>query len=163
MESSNTSIHTIKNYIEILKELFIFVELRPYFTNKSLELVKIPKLYFLDAWVRNYFIRNFNSLDLRKDKWTLFECFFIGELLKKWVDKETIKYWNDKNKREVDIVIDDAEIKNVYELKFQKNIKSDDLIWLGAFEKMYQKKWSLVNLDFQGKRQNYDFILPFTL
>jgi len=40
--------YTIKNYIELLKELFVFVELKPYFTNKNLEIVKIPKIYFID-------------------------------------------------------------------------------------------------------------------
>jgi predicted AAA+ superfamily ATPase len=65
--------HTIKNYIEILKELFIFIELKPYYTNKNLEIVKIPKIYFIDNGVRNYFIKNFVELELRQDSGELFE------------------------------------------------------------------------------------------
>jgi predicted AAA+ superfamily ATPase len=158
---SNTSIHIIKNYIEILKELFIFIELKPYFTNKNLELVKIPKIYFIDNWVRNYFIKNFIELEFRQDKWTLFEWFFIQELLKKWLEAETIKYWNDKNKREVDIVIDNVNNLKAYELKFQKSIKSNDLIWLKTFENIYSTSWYIVNLDTQENKNWINFILPF--
>jgi predicted AAA+ superfamily ATPase len=70
---SNVSLHIVKNYLQILKELFILVELKPYFTNKNLELVKIPKYYFIDNGVRNYFIKNFVPLELRQDKGNLFE------------------------------------------------------------------------------------------
>jgi predicted AAA+ superfamily ATPase len=74
---TNVALQTVKNYIQILKELFILVELKPYFSNKNLELVKIPKIYFIDTGVRNYFIKNFSSLELRADKGNLFEGFFI--------------------------------------------------------------------------------------
>ena len=42
----NASIYTVKNYIEILKENFLIFELKPYYTNKNLEITKLPKLYF---------------------------------------------------------------------------------------------------------------------
>jgi predicted AAA+ superfamily ATPase len=158
---ANISVHIIKNYIEILKELFIFIELKPYFTNKNLELVKIPKIYFIDNWVRNYFIKNFIELEFRQDKWALFEWFFIQELLKKWLEIETIKYWNDKNKREVDVVIDNVTDLEAYELKFQKNVKSDDLTWLKAFKNIYSINWYIVNLDIQESKSWINFILPF--
>jgi predicted AAA+ superfamily ATPase len=47
-QSANIALQTVKNYLQILKELFILVELKPYFTNKNLELVKMPKRYFID-------------------------------------------------------------------------------------------------------------------
>ena len=162
-EISNTSIHTIKNYIEILKELFIFVELKPYFTNKNLELVKIPKIYFIDNWVRNYFIKNFINLDLRQDAWELFEWFVLWEFIKTGIDLESIKYWNDKNKREVDIVIDNISEITTYEIKFKKIIKSKDLIWLKAFWKEYDKKWNLINLNINEEKEEFNFKLPFNL
>ena len=162
-EISNTSMHTIKNYIETLKELFIFVELKPYFTNKNLELVKIPKIYFIDNWVRNYFIKNFIELDLRQDSWELFEWFVLSEFIKSWIELDTIKYWNDKNKREVDIIIDNISDLIPYEIKFKKSIKSKDLIWLKAFWKEYNKKWNLINLWINSETKEFNFILPFSL
>lgn len=162
-ELSNTSMHNIKNYIEILKELFIFIELKPYFTNKNLELVKIPKIYFIDNWVRNYFIKNFINLDLRQDSWELFEWFILWEFVKSGIDLESIKYWNDKNKREVDIVIDNISEITPYEIKFKKIIKSKDLIWLKAFWKEYNKKWNLINLNINEEKEEINFKLPFNL
>jgi len=162
-EISNTSIHTIKNYIEILKELFIFVELKPYFTNKNLELVKTPKIYFIDNWVKNYFIKNFVELDLRQDSWKLFEWFIISEFIKTGVDLESLKYWNDKNKREVDLIIDNISNISAYEIKFKKNIKAKDLSWLKAFSDIYNIEWNLINLDIQEKTENFNFILWFNV
>lgn len=160
---SHTSIQTVKNYLEILKELFILIELKPFFRNKNLELVKIPKWYFLDNWVRNYFIKNFVDLELRTDKWNLFEWFFIWELLKKWTENSILKYWNDKNGREVDVITDKNSFLKAYELKFQKHIKSDDLNWLKAFWNMYEADLNLVNLDRQEKKEKINFITPFSL
>ena len=160
---SNVSIHTIKNYVEILKELFIFIELKPYFKNKNLELVKIPKIYFIDNWVRNYFIKNFIEIDLRNDNWALFEWYIIWEFLKSKVDIESLKYWNHKNKKEVDIIIDNISSLDSYEVKFKKNIKSKDLSWLKVFWEMYKVKWNLINLWIKSKNDKYNFILPFGL
>jgi predicted AAA+ superfamily ATPase len=138
------------------------VELKPYFTNKNLELVKIPKIYFLDNWVRNYFIKNFVDLELRQDKWSLFEGFFIWELLKNWVEVNILKYWNDKNGREIDVIMDKISDLEVYELKFKKNIKSEDLLWLKAFKEKYNVFWNLVNLDIQENKNWVNFLLPFS-
>jgi predicted AAA+ superfamily ATPase len=100
-------------------------------------------------------------LELRQDKWTLFEWYFIGEILKSGEDKDFIKYWNDKNLREVDIVIDKISNISAYELKYKKNQKSDDIIWLNAFEKIYSIRWNLVNLDIQWEYNWIKYILPF--
>jgi predicted AAA+ superfamily ATPase len=43
------------------------------------------------------------------------------------VDIESLKYWNHKNKKEVDIIIDNISSLDSYEVKFKKNIKSKDL------------------------------------
>lgn len=162
-EISNVSMHTIKNYIEILKELFLFIELKPYYTNKNLEIVKMPKIYFIDNWVRNYFIKNFIELDLRQDKWELFEWFVLWEFIKMWVDIESIKYWNDKNKREVDLIIDNISKIIPYEIKFKKIIKSKDLLWLKAFTEKYNVKGNLINLDINSETEIYNFLLSFDL
>ena len=49
----------VRNYLEILKETYLISIIKPFFTNKNKELVKIPKIYFIDSGVRNYFIKNF--------------------------------------------------------------------------------------------------------
>src|SRR3989344_1079387 len=44
----------IKDNLEILSETFIIKIIKPFYTNKNKEIVKIPKIYFMDNGVRNY-------------------------------------------------------------------------------------------------------------
>ncbi|MDD9899215.1 MAG: ATP-binding protein [Candidatus Melainabacteria bacterium] len=83
---------TVKNYIELLRETFIIMELRPFFRNKNKEVSKAPKLYFLDNGARNFFINNFNPLHLRQDASFLFEGYFISEFYKTCLEWDQIKY-----------------------------------------------------------------------
>ena len=124
-------------------------------------MVKTPKIYFIDNWVRNYFIKNFVELDLRQDSWELFEWFIIWDFIKAGVDLESLKYWNDKNKREVDLIIDNISNISAYEIKFKKNIKAKDLSWLKAFWQVYNTKLNLINLNIQEETENYNFMLGF--
>ncbi len=129
--------YEVKNYIELLKESFLIYELRPYFTNKNKEIVKIPKIYFLDPGVRNYFLNNFNSTVKRTDGGFLFEGFVLGELLK--TEKEKLNYWQDKNKNEVDFIIDKVHEQIPVEVKFKKKLKYNDFTGLKAFASHYPK------------------------
>lgn len=159
----NASIYTVKNYIEILKENFLIFELKPYYTNKNLEITKLPKLYFLDSWVRNYFIKNFVEINLREDKWRLFEAVIISEFLKKSYKSDNLKYWRDKNKREVDLVVDEIVKIIPYEIKFKTNIKKKDLLWLKAFMKIYNTDGYLINL-WKSLYENWiNYLLPFQI
>ena len=72
----------VLNYLEVLEETFLIKTVRPYYKNKNKELTKIPKIYFIDSGVRNYFIKNFNKLNLRTDSGYLFEGFIVSELIK---------------------------------------------------------------------------------
>ena len=97
------------NYQELLKHLnvlqktFITVESRPFFTNKRTELVKSPKIFFIDNGLRNAVIKNFQLLKKRTDSGSLRENFAASELIKKDID---LRYWRSKSKAEVDFVIE---------------------------------------------------------
>lgn len=149
----------VKDYIEILQETHLIYNLRPFFTNKNKELVKIPKIYFIDNGVRNFFINNFNPLELREDSGFLFEGYVLSELLKS--GKESIKFWQDKNKHEVDIVLDKAAI----EIKFKTSLKHGDFIGLEAFARQYKemKKFYLINLGVQKNKGRINMKLPYDL
>ena len=91
--------------------------------------------------IRNYFIKNFlEDINLRIDKWELFEWVVLQELVKKWVKE--IKYRRTKTKIEVDFVIDNVLNVDIIEAKFKDNIKSKDFYWLKRFKEIYQ---NLVN------------------
>jgi len=95
--------HDLLKHINILKKTFICIESRPFFTNKKKELVKAPKLYFLDNGLRNFVIKNFQKSGDRPDLGSLNENFIASELAKSEID---LKYWRTKVGAEVDFVLE---------------------------------------------------------
>lgn len=151
----------VLNYLEILEETFLIKTIRPFYKNKNKELVKVPKIYFIDSGVRNYFINNFNESKLRSDFGYLFEGFIVSELIKQ--GKEGIKFWQNKNKQEVDLILEKNKIIPI-EIKFKENLKSDDKIGLKAFLEEYRlKEGYLINLSTQERKEKIIFILPYNL
>ncbi len=76
--SLNISFATLKKYLDALEQSYLTVTINPFFTNRRKELVKQPKVYFLDTGLRNAVSRRFeDELD-----GGLFENYLLGELLK---------------------------------------------------------------------------------
>jgi len=110
----------LKNYLSILEKAFLIKTVTPFFTNKRLEIVKNPEIFFLDIGLRNAIIKNFSPLEDRVDKGALLENFVFRELIER-----ELKYYRTKNGAEVDFVIDDTipvEIKsNLTSMKISKS------------------------------------------
>jgi len=156
----NITAYEVRQYTEVLKETFIITELRPFFTNKNKELVKIPKIYFVDNGVRNYFINNFNKPDLRGDSGFLFEGYIVSELLKQ--GKKTMKYWQNKKKQEVDVIIDEVSEQTAIEIKYKTKLKNEDSKNLHIFKEEYKKaKLKLISLETQKKEKEKEMKLPY--
>ncbi len=155
--------YEVKNYLEILKETFLVTEVRPYFTNKNKEIVKIPKIYFIDPGVRNYFLNNFIETEKRTDSSFLFEGFILSEILKAgyW----NVKFWQDKNKHEVDFVIDKIHRQIPVGIKFKTRLKQNDFTGLKAFLRQYPRtgKSFLINpaAQYNEETLNISIRLPY--
>ncbi len=91
----------LKGLLSLLEKTFVVNLLPPFFTNKRLEIVKNPKVFFIDTGLRNAVINNFSIL--RTDIGALYESFVFGELLKQDLK---INFWRSKSKAEVDFVIE---------------------------------------------------------
>jgi predicted AAA+ superfamily ATPase len=155
---------TVKNYIGLLKETFLIVETKPFFTNRNKELVKIPKVYFLDTGVSNFFINNFNGFDLRKDASFLFENYILSELIKGGIEPDSIKFWQDKNQTEVDFIIEQKQRLAAIEVKFKKSVSSDDTSSLNIFRRGYPNAGCLlVNFACQGIFKKIRTSLPYNI
>ena len=160
--ASSLEYREVINYIEILNETHLITILRPFFTNKNKELVKIPKIYFIDNGVRNYFIKNFSPINLREDKGRLFEAYVISELLKFGISPEMLKFWQDKNKHEVDIIVDYNHKQFPIEAKFKTNLKCADFKGMNFFIEEYEiGRGSLINLNSQKTIGKINLLLPF--
>lgn len=103
---SEWSIPTLKKYLNFLSKTYVCNFLRPFYKNKRKEIVKSQKVYFFDLGLRNVILNDFRSLESRLDTGALCENAF-------WVQMKKLgfstQYWRDKNKNEVDFIVDCGE------------------------------------------------------
>lgn len=93
-----------QNRLELLQNTFILHLINPYFSSKTRELTKSPKVYLVDNGLRNILLSNFSVLPQTADFGYLVENFVAGELLKKSSPVEQILFWQTIQGQEVDIV-----------------------------------------------------------
>ena len=110
----------LKEYLEILEKVFLVKKVVPFFTNKRLEIVKNPEVFFFDLGLRNIVINNFLPLENRSDSGAILENFVFRELV-----EEELKYYRTKNGAEVDFILNDTipiEVKsNLNDFKITKS------------------------------------------
>lgn len=100
-QETEFSIPTLKKYLNILEKTYIIKLIKPFYTNKKKEIIKNPKIYFIDNGFRNACLNNFSKE--RVDIGEVQEQHVVTELIKKEI---TPKFWNTKAKAEVDIIIE---------------------------------------------------------
>ncbi|MFC1485070.1 ATP-binding protein [bacterium] len=146
--TNHIDISTLKHYLYLLSETFTIQIIPPFYSNKNKEIIKMPKIYFHDPGARNYFLNNFSGFDFRTDNSFLVENFVCAEFLKNKEVLSNIKYWRDKNGREIDFILEKENKISAYEIKYKKIVNKKDLSNLLYFKKMYPKaKIHLVNVN----------------
>ncbi len=111
----NMSFQTVKKYLDAMEKSYLIYRVLPFFSNKKKEIVKQPKLYFVDTGLRNIISKDFDV----KINGKLFENYVLTELLKLGY---TPKYWRTKTKTEVDFIIEKDNIIIPLEVKTQTEI-----------------------------------------
>lgn len=101
-DASGLAYATVKNYLNFLEKVYICKQIRPFFKNKSVELVKNPRVYFYDSGLRNYVAEDFRDLGARPDTGALLEEVFAMELFKHEI---AFNYWRTKKGEELDFVL----------------------------------------------------------
>ena len=127
---------TTGKYTGVFESLFLLCTLQPWFSNALKRLTKTPKLHFLDAGLLAA-LRDITPDRVRKDK-TLFgpvlETFVLAELLKlaSWSDdRYGFSHFRDKERKEVDIVIEDRRGRVVgIEVKASATVTTRDFAGL---------------------------------
>ena len=98
------SFQTLKKYLDAMEKSYLIARVQPFYRNKTKEITKQPKIYFIDTGLRNVIAKNF-SIEIDGK---LFENYVLSELLKIGFSP---KHWRTKSKAEVDFVIEkDSEI-----------------------------------------------------
>jgi len=110
----------VKKYINILESTFICKRIYPFHKNYKKEIIKTPKLYFLDTGLRNFILDNFNNPDIRNDTGTLFENFVLAELLANdHYMLKRINYWRTTNQTEIDFIVRSENQTEAIEVKWK--------------------------------------------
>lgn len=102
-KSLKTGRHVLEDMIYIARKSFIIEAITPFFKNFRKELTKMPKTYFLDTGLRNYFVNDFRPLAQRQDKGLLLENYVFRHL---WAhrDPHQVNFWRTADAYEVDFV-----------------------------------------------------------
>jgi len=96
---------TVGKYLEVLEQTFVIKLIPPYFTNRRKEIVKAPKVYYLDDGLRNARLNDFTDYDPRPDRGAVFENMALTELFKNCPAETQIHYWRTQAGAEVDFVL----------------------------------------------------------
>lgn len=138
---------SIDNYLYVMQKSFHIRLISPFFKNIRKEITKMPKVYFLDLGLRNFFLKNFRLYQEREDGGALLENALFRQLLEKY-RFDDIKFWRTIQKNEVDFVVEE---KTAFEVKVQpKMFKKKN--YKAFFENYPEIKFSLVSFNVQEKK-----------
>lgn len=136
----------VDNYLYVMQKSFHLRLISPFFTNVRKELIKMPKVFFLDLGLRNFFLKDFRSYEVRADKGSLLENAAFRQFLENY-DFEEIKFWRTTSGREVDFVVGE---KRAFEVKAQAG-KFAPRKYQSFLENYPQKELAIVSLN-AGKK-----------
>lgn len=108
---TGVSIPTAKQWLSILVTSGIVVLLEPLHSNRLNRLIKSPNLYFLDTGLCSYLTRwqSPESLEAGAMSGAIFETYVISEIIKGYQNQgknPPILYYRDKDKREIDLILE---------------------------------------------------------
>jgi predicted AAA+ superfamily ATPase len=104
---------TTRAYLNILEQVFLIKRVEPWFNNRLSRLVKTPKLHFLDSGLLAALLGT-TAQRITADRsifGPLLETFVMSEIMKQfgWLDDScTLSHYRDKDKNEVDFVVENA-------------------------------------------------------
>ncbi|MGC9355047.1 MAG: ATP-binding protein, partial [Mariniphaga sp.] len=110
---------TVTNYLNVMQKCFHIALVKPFFKNLRKELVKMPKVYFLDTGMRNCLLENFQSSGIRSDKGELWENIIFRQLTEKY-PVDSIPFWRTSSGQEVDFILPGVAQPKAIEAKFDK-------------------------------------------
>ncbi len=121
----NVSKTAIDNYLFVAQKSFLIHLAKPFFRNMRKEITKMPKVFFLDLGLRNFFAKNFEPFDSRHDKGRVFENAVFRQLLDT-NHKDDIRFWRTSDQKEIDFVVGE---KTAIEVKADsKTFKDKNLL-----------------------------------
>ncbi len=140
---------TINEYLYVMEKSYQIAFIKPFSRSLRKELTKMPKVYFYDLGLRNFFLDNYTGIDKRLDKGAYLENIAFKEFLGKTKSVQKIRFWRTQDKKEVDFVIENtayeikSDLANIKKKRYEQfkkkypNIKLRFLIKNNMLEEFY--------------------------
>ncbi len=148
----------IQKFLDIIRSTYIFDVIQPFYGKLNYEIKKATKGYFNDVWWINYFI--WFSEIFTDIEWKIIENFVYNQIVTNIPSYRDIKFWQNRNKSEVDFILVDNFEKKIVPVEVK--IKSKDIIpkALLSFINTYKKaiKFAIVTTDWIIKIRNLEGI-----
>ena len=136
--------NTAKEWISLLEDSFLIRLVHPHHTNRTLRMIKSPKLYFLDAglaaWLAGW--RDPETLRLSPMAGAIYETQVFGELLRHYRHRARevdITYWRTRDGEEIDFLVEAAGRVCPIEVK----MGTPDGRALPRLERMADSRWDV--------------------
>jgi uncharacterized protein len=134
---------TAKAWLSILESSFVIFTLSPYYQNFSKRLIKSPKLYFYDTGLACHLLNmtEAKQVETYYQRGSLFENAIISEIMKNRLNQaknQTLYFWQDSNKNEVDLLEEIGQTINLFEMKYSMTITKEHLKNLQLFRNISQ-------------------------
>jgi len=122
---ASISPNTAKSWLSVLEASYIIYTFQPHYKNFNKRLVKSPKLYFYDTGLASSLldIESVTQLKSHYLKGGLFENYVVNEFLKRRFNsgkKSNLYFWQSKEKKEIDIIVDKGDTLLPIEIKSSK-------------------------------------------
>jgi len=107
------AVNTAKAWLSVLEATYQVIILRPYFSNVSKRMVKMPKVYFMDTGTLCYLtgLKDPEHAASGPMGGAIFETAVVTEIIKTIMhrgDVPQVYFWRTSNGTEVDVIIDNA-------------------------------------------------------
>ena len=152
--SLDISLNTVKSWLSILQTSGVIFLIQPYFENVTKQIVKRPKLYFVDTGLCAYLTgwKTPETLSEGAMNSAIFETFVVVEILKSYKHnglQPNFYYYRDNNKVEIDLLIE--ENGTFYPIEIKRTASPD---------KQMIKNFNV--LEYLGKKTGYGSLICCT-
>ena len=124
-------IKTVQSWISAIAASGLIKIIHPYHNNAIKRATKAPKIYFMDTGLVCYFV-GWNTIQSARNgamSGELFETFIVSEIMKSYMnagkDLDKIYFYRDKEKREIDLLIEEGNTLYPIEIKKGAAIQKD--------------------------------------
>ena len=125
-------IKTAQNWLSIVETSGIVKLIHTYKNNIIKRMIKSPKLYFMDTGLMCYLFgwKTYEQAKNGAMSGNIFETFAVSEIIKSYLNtgrdiRDTIFYYRDKDKKEIDFLILEDGVIHPIEIKSSANVKKE--------------------------------------